>query len=322
MASTMNMEKLTSAAVSIGVTAVVSCVLAYLATHVLEVYGSGLFVATPAVCGILSTWVYNRKGQKRMCDALSVALLTGLISLFGFLVVGLEGLICMVMAAPIVLPLFLTGGLIGYVLSHAIGKRLTSDVTVLMVVLSAPFLMGFNAANHGEPKVRKAVTSVVIKGSSERVWEEVIAFSSIPEPTSLCFRMGIAYPTQAHIEGRGVGATRYCQFSTGSFVEPITHWDEFRRLAFDVMEQPLPMTEISPYMDLHPPHLDWALRSVKGQFLLTDLGDGSVLLEGTTWFYVRMDPQVYWSWISAQIIHLIHQRVLGHIRNTVERDTD
>jgi hypothetical protein len=36
----------------------------------------------------------------------------------------------------------------------------------------------------------------------------------------------LAYPTEAHPDGSGPGSVRYCQFSTGSFVEPITVWDE------------------------------------------------------------------------------------------------
>jgi hypothetical protein len=66
------------------------------------------------------------------------------------------------------------------------------------------------------------------------VWREVIAFSPIPEPQEFMFRLGVAYPMNAKITGEGVGAIRYCNFSTGSFVEPITHWEEHKRLAFDV----------------------------------------------------------------------------------------
>jgi len=38
------------------------------------------------------------------------------------------------------------------------------------------------------------------------------------------FRLGFASPQYARIEGTGVGAIRYCVFSTGPFVEPITAW--------------------------------------------------------------------------------------------------
>ena len=66
--------------------------------------------------------------------------------------------------------------------------------------------------------------------------------------------------------GSGVGAERHCIFTTGEFVEPITTWDEPRQLAFNVREQPDPMIELTPYRHIHPPHLDLAFRSVRGEF--------------------------------------------------------
>ena len=82
------------------------------------------------------------------------------------------------------------------------------------------------------------------------VWDEVVAFSPIDEPLSWMFRAGMSYPKDAWIEGRGVGAIRYCNFNTGSFVEPITVWDEPNRLAFNVEKLVLADCEVAfNYMD-------------------------------------------------------------------------
>ncbi|MEN8662041.1 MAG: hypothetical protein ACN4GF_09335 [Lentimonas sp.] len=121
----------------------------------------------------------------------------------------------------------------------------------------------------------------------------MIAFPHIPEPIEFLFKLGSAYPTHAEIKGQGVGAVRHCNYTTGTFVEPITHWEPNKRLAFDVSEQPTPMTEISFHEHIHPPHLDWALRSQKGEFRLNDRGDGTIEQSSTTWFHVRMEPEPY-----------------------------
>lgn len=318
----MNKEKILSAVASISLTAILAFILAKVSADIFEVYGSGIFLATPLICGIVAVWIYNRKGKKRIRESISVSFIAGCISLLGFLVVGFEGLICLAMAIPVVLPLFLIGGLIGYAISNAIGKRIVSDITVIILIMTVPFFMGFESKDTPEATVRKAVTAVVIDAPINEVWKEVIQFSKIPEPTEFLFRIGIAYPTDARIEGSGVGAIRYCNFSTGSFVEPITHWEVNQKLAFDVLEQPEPMTEISPYTGIHPPHLDWAIRSVKGQFILKQREDGLVELEGTTWFYTVMEPEPYWSSITESMIHLIHRRVLNHIKDTVENDAN
>lgn len=311
-------EKAKTAFIAVMITAVAAYALALISIDFFGLHGWSIFIATPVVCGFISVWIYNRKGNRPLGESLSVSGLSGGFLFLGFFVVGFEGLICLLMAAPIMLPLFFLGGWIGYGFSRQRYKGKSAQLLVLLLWASVPLLMGFESVATREPRMRKAVTTVVIEGSINQVWQEVIQFSPIPEPEEFIFRMGIAYPTDARIEGEGVGAVRYCNFSTGSFVEPITHWEKNRKLAFDVKEQPVPMTEISPYTGLHPPHLDWAIRSHKGQFLLKDLGDGRVELEGTTWFTTEMGPEPYWSWITGKLIHKIHKRVLGHIQTTVE----
>jgi hypothetical protein len=168
--------------------------------------------------------------------------------------------------------------------------------------------------------VRPVTTSVVVDGAPEVVWRHVISFSELPAPRETIFRAGIAYPIGARIEGRGAGAVRRCRFSTGDFVEPITVWDAPRRLAFTVRSQPAPMKELSPYGDVHPPHLDGFLRSRHGEFRLLRLPGGRTRLVGTTWYENRMWPAEYWRTWSDGLIHRIHLRVLRHVRNLSEDD--
>ena len=318
----MNREKILSALTAIVITTVVAFAAAVFSTDFLEAYGSGIFLASPFVCGLISVWIYNRKGKKHLRESIFVSFLAGCISLLAFLAFGFEGLICLAMAFPVVVPFFILGGLVGFYISRAIGKRIYNDIIALILVAFIPLLMGFESNEKKEPKIRTSITSVRIDAPIEIVWNEVIAFSKIDEPEELLFRLGIAYPIDARIEGEGVGAVRYCNFSTGSFVEPITHWEPNRKLAFDVLEQPHPMKEISPFDHLHPTHLDWAVRSIRGQFILDYDEEGKVLLEGTTWFFAKMEPEPYWSWLTDSMIHMIHMRVLNHIKDSAESRTN
>lgn len=111
---------------------------------------------------------------------------------------------------------------------------------------------------------------------------------------------------------------RYCRFSTGDFVEPITVWDDNRLLAFDVSAQPPAMRELSPW-NITPPHLEHNyMRSKHGQFRLVALSDHSTLLEGTTWYQNYFWPQPYWRAWSDGIVHQIHLRVLQHVKQQAE----
>jgi hypothetical protein len=82
------------------------------------------------------------------------------------------------------------------------------------------------------------------------------------------------------LAGAGVGAVRYCNFSTGPLVEPITYWEPGTRLGFDVLRSPDPLRELSFYSNLSPPHLHGYLRSRRGEFRLIALPGGRTRLEG------------------------------------------
>lgn len=284
-----------------------------------EQYGWSLFLGLPLLVSFLSAfaWCFKRKmsfGSAYGVSCLSILALGGLI-----LIVALDGLICLVMALPLALLLALGGTAFGRFMGSSIGAAGGSTVASLLS-LAFPFLVGFEHATKPESVVRKVSTSVLIDGQIEDVWNTVIAFPEISEPPSGIFRFGIAYPIEARIEGNGVGAIRYCVFSTGSFVEPITEWDAPSRLSFDVIENPLPMKELSLYKDLHAPHLHGHMVSKKGQFRLSQVGN-QVLLEGTTWYTHSISPEFYWGVVSDEIIHRIHLRVLNHIKHHTETHT-
>jgi hypothetical protein len=151
------------------------------------------------------------------------------------------------------------------------------------------------------------------------VWQHVVSFSELPEPTAWIFRIGIAYPKRAEIQGHGVGAVRHCVFSTGPFVEPIEVWDEPRLLRFSVQSQPAAMKELTPWGHINAPHISDFLISEGGQFLLTPLPGGGTRLEGTTWYRHHIWPADYWRVWSDWILHGIHQRVLDHIKQQSEK---
>ncbi len=217
------------------------------------------------------------------------------------------------------IPLALLVGLLGATMGRAIalyGHRAIPPALSAMLLL--PIAAALEPPGNTHPILHEVQSSVEINAPPERVWAHVIAFQPIPEPSDLVFRSGIAYPRYARIEGAGVGAVRYCVFSTGAFVEPITHWEPGRRLGFNVVNSPDPLRELSLYSDISPPHLHGYLRSRRGEFRLIALPGGRTQLEGSTWYEIRMAPEAYWQLWSDFLIHRIHDRVLDHIKREVE----
>jgi hypothetical protein len=235
------------------------------------------------------------------------------------LFVAMEGLICILMAAPFSIVLSTIGGMIGYSIQDRYWGTRQRPAMLSIVLLLVPASFGIEHAAALRAPEFVVRTAIEINASPEKVWNQVVAFAEIPPPKELLFRAGIAYPIRAEISGRGVGAVRHCVFSTGPFVEPIEVWDEPRLLQFGVTANPAPLNELSPYGNIQPPHLHGYFVSEKGQFLLTALPGGRTRLEGTTWYHDTIWPAAYWRLWSDYIIHRIHLRVLEHIRADAER---
>jgi hypothetical protein len=285
--------------------------------EVFQRYGWRLFIGVPVVVSFLSAFCTSFRSKISLGSAYWVSVLSLLILGGIILVFAMDGLICMLMAFPLALLLALVGTALGMWAGSSCSGGGPKAVLPIFLIFFLPCLVAFeDTADHTVP-MRSVTTSVMVHAPIQRVWQTVVAFPKISETPDGVFRWGIAYPIEAHIEGSGVGAVRHCVFSTGSFIEPITQWQEPNLLAFDVSSSPPPMKELSIYEHVEAPHLHGQMVSHRGQFRLLEQ-NGQVMLEGTTWYTHSLSPQWYWGPISDYLIHRIHERVLNHIKKTAE----
>jgi uncharacterized membrane protein YhaH (DUF805 family) len=281
--------------------------------YVKQSYSVGLFLGTPFTVGSISAHVFNYRhprtaGQTHEVVLISLMLAAGVLLLF-----AAEGAFCLALALPLAIPVGIVGGIFG----RAIALRSAEPPgRTGLAALVAPLLVLVEP--HIAPAVHEVVTVVEVAAPADVVWRRVVSFPDLPPPTEWVFRIGVAAPLRARIVGAGVGAMRYCDFTTGSFVEPVTAWQPNGLLAFDITAQAPPMREWSPYRDVNPPHLDGYFRATHGEFLLTPLPGGRTRLEGRTTYTVDMFPQSYWTLPAGRIVAAIHQRVLRHIKSLAE----
>ena len=308
-------SSLGEAVISMFAGTVVGLGMIFVALSIMPLLGVALFFGTPFVMGALTGFLYNRRQQATALQTGGVVLLMFLGVAAVTLAVGWDGALCIVMALPIALVAGWLGALMGRGIARGPGGTVPPAVATMLVL---PLWLAVEPPPARHQSMHEVQTSVEIAAPPDAVWPHVIAFAPIPEPDDLIFRLGVAYPQRADLAGTGVGAIRYCRFSTGAFVEPITRWEPGRRLSFDVTESPAPMRELSPYPGIHPPHLDGILRSRRGEFRLVALSNGRTRLEGSTWYEVAMAPEGYWQAISDALIHRIHARVLDHIKQEAE----
>lgn len=296
------------------VVAGIACVVfmaAFLVMHRTGVFGLTMFVLLPIFLGAVSSLVIRPKTDGQAAGIGALVVTGACLLLVPF---ALEGLICIAMVIPLAAPL----GSLGAVLVFWVGGSRLAEKEAAMLLLLPIATLTWDL--HARPPVFEVHTAITVNAPPEKVWKHVVTFSDLPEPTEWYFHTGLAYPKRARILGSGPGAIRYCEFSTGPFVEPIETWDEPRLLAFRVTQNPAPLEEWSPYAHIAPKHLHGYFVSEHGQFRLTPLPSGGTLLEGTTWYRHGLWPAQYWRLWSDAIIHRIHLRVLNQVKKLAEQD--
>jgi len=309
---------LKNAMLSIGLGCALTMSMVATSVFILKDYGWSLFIGTPFVVGMVAGYLTNRDGTRSVAATLITALVAIAMSAMATLLFAFEGVICIGMAAVPAAIVAMAGSLIGRVLAQiAHAKRKRDLQSIALISLCLPLLAGAESLDERQP-LYEVETIVEIDAPPEEVWHHVVHFTELAPPPKWVQRTGIAYPIRAKLVGEGVGAVRYCEFSTGPFIEPITVWEPGKRLSFDVQSQPDPMKEWSPYTHIHPPHLDGYLRSKRGEFRFIALPGARTRLEGSTWYELDIAPRAYWTLISDSLIHRIHERVLEHVKHEAE----
>ncbi len=273
-------------------------------------YGFGMFVIAPLVVGAVTAFLVNRKadlGWRRTIRAIYAALLLGGV---GLVVAALEGVVCIVMAAPLVVGAAFIGGLFG----HAAAQSRLSARSSLMSVALVPLVFATEQALPADTHF-ETTESVQIAASPHAVWTAIVHMQPIHTPPALPFRLGVAYPLGGQIVGKGAGAIRRGEFSTGMAIERISEWVPDQKITFDVESDPPAMRELSPYSHVNAPHVRGYFRTTKMTFEIVPIGNHACRLVEHTEHELRLDPLLYWMPFARWIIHENNMRVLTHIRN-------
>jgi uncharacterized membrane protein YhaH (DUF805 family) len=298
----------------------IAVIAALFSVSILGTYGWTVFTAIPFIASIAAAILFGWRKKRDILECMQVSVVSLLIMACVLLLIPFEGVICLIMAAPLAIGIGVVGGAVGYIIQVNLPRSESMPRLMGCFAIILPLLIAGEYLTPTEVPEYKNVDTIEIAAPPAVVWKYLIDFPPIGPPTDWVFKTGIAYPMRARIEGRGVGAIRHCIFTTGEFVEPINVWDAPHQLRFGVLAQAPPMHELSLYPNLHPPHLDNYLVARQGQFLLTDTPSGKTKLEGATWYQNYMGPSPYWRIWSDWIIHRIHLRVMNHVKALAEKE--
>lgn len=276
-------------------------------------YGWGLFVLTPFLVGFTTAYVANRRVVLDFVKTMIlVTAATGLGTL-ALVMLALEGLVCILMAAPLGWVVAVAGGALGReaaLLIHRPGKP-------LMSVAILPAVFAFEAAMPPAVPITMQQTIDIAAAPSD-VWGALTGGDPIASSPGLVGQAGLAYPVRGRLIGQGVGAERVGEFSTGTARERITEWAPGRKLAFTVLSQPPAMEEMSPYRRVHAPHVSGYFETAQTSFELQALPGGGTRLTARATHTLRMDPVLYWAPVARWAINHNVSRVLEDLKEKAE----
>jgi hypothetical protein len=271
-----------------------------LGAEILQSYGFSLFIGGPFALGMISVLLFGFSRPQPFGACIRLGLTAAALTGLALLALALEGVICLIMATPIVFFLTFFGALVGYVIQ---ARPWLSDETVGVMLAVLGALPGLMAAETVKPeeqlsfsdRVETVVTTVVLEASLEQVWDALLVTDDVSADKPLLLQIGPPIPKRCTLEGTGVGATRTCHFDLGIVEERVTGWDPPFGLHMQIVRVTLPGRH-------------W-LRFERTSFVIEGLAPNKARVTRATTISSKLRPAWYWRFFERMGIEAEHEYV-------------
>ena len=277
-------------------------------------YGYGLFVLLPTTVGFLFALILSRDTYRSMKTLAKQTALLGLVFCFCFIFLGVEGLMCIVMALPVVIPLMLLGAWIAFMVQ----KKVWLKAIAPMFFLFANPVALFYDTNIQEFETRTVVTQRTIHASDTKIWNTMMQPFEFGKADYLFLKRGVSYPTEIKVQQIAGQNYLVCQYSNGHTNARIDSMKENQLLHFSIDTGIVSMKETSIYPNIEPKHIRSKLAVNYGEFRLTKINDSTTVLTATTEYCYKVGPKEYWSIWSDYLFNKMHEHVLERIAAKTE----
>lgn len=274
-------------------------------------------VLVPIAVGFLTVALAGT-GARRTRSAAALPAVTSIACLAFVLAAGMEGLICVVLIAPVFLLFAGVGGVLGGGMRRRARSRrmyASSLATVLLLPYAAAPLEGRLPL----PDTRRVVdTRVIVRADAETVWRNLIRPTGIrPEEnrTRLAHRIGFPRPVTATLSHEGVGGSRYAVFERGVMLrETVTEWVPGRRMAFTIDPANIPARSLDEHVTVGGPFFD----VIDGEYEIVPLEGGRVELRLVTTHRLSTHFNAYAGFWTDLLLRQIQENLLHIVRTRAE----
>ena len=276
---------------------------------------AGAFLLSAGI-GSLMTVLVDPRAEKTFTQLLSyVVLAIGIITLLT-VVLFKEGIVCIIMAIPILAPGIMLGIAIALATLRWWQNRYGAFMVVALPLLVLPLELRMDWPDYQG----HVSTEVIIAAAPDVVWANTVEIPAI-DPATLPFTpshnlMFFPRPIDARLDRHGPGATRFLTWSKGiHFREHITEWDQNRRLGWTFGFDP---DSIPVEIDRHLRPDAEASKLLRGEYVLEALPDGRTRLVLTTYYVVSLPWNGYGRFWANRLLGDFHTAVLDVVKERSE----
>lgn len=256
-------------------------------------YGVVLFCMLPVSVGLAAGMLPNKK------PAIFGMLLALGISVAFLWLVGMEGLVCIVMALPIIGLGILAGWLIIRIVKHLTKKDDTMQFSLIPYFLFLSAIVVDNVWN-GNTEHESVTTTITISQPSNIVYDHIKNVDTVTSSANFLHHLGLPYPRKCTLTEEAIGGLRICKFDEGDIVETITAIKKNELLEMDVTSYNMPGQR-------------W-LSFEKDIYRLSGKDDSTTISRTTTYRSV-LKPRLYWKWMEKWTIEAEQDLVFKNLSN-------
>ena len=283
----------------------------------LQIVSVAFLVVAPFCVGAFAViWAAggHRISVGRQFGVATVAMLLFLLAMFVCL---LEGLICIVLVAPV----FLVAAIIGALAAGFLHNRFKAGRATMPVFVLLPFLLGPLEAGMPPPGAPLTVVSHLhVDASAEQVFDQLGTVEAIREEElgfAFMHTIGLPRPLSSSMNGQGVGSVRKSSWQKGvSFNEVITLWDRPRAMhyRFDIPPGSIPRYALDEHVEMGGKYFT----VLDGGFDIVPAPGGGVDLTLSTRFQNKSHLKVYGDLWGRMVLADFHQSILGLMKSRAE----
>lgn len=265
-------------------------------------YGLSFFVFLPFVLGYIL-------GKSTIRKFSLYGLIFSLTLFFILLLVGgLEGMVCILMAMPLVL----IAVALGYATKRLIEKskkiNQSNDIiksSILPLVLFLGFGFLEKELTKNDKEIISVKTEMVFPYTASEVYETIKSVDTLIAEKPFLMRLDLPIPYKCILEKEEVGGLRICYFTGGTITERITELEKAKVLRMNVIDYNLTGRK-------------W-LGFKEAIYYFDQVGKDSCKLTRITTYTSVLTPRFYWQPLEKIGISQEHDYVFDNLKNDLEK---